>query len=76
MAAAVYRPTVSCDAGDADKFGIPAGLPAPDARVAPLPCMTGNVNGWLERDDRAFPIYAEHARCITLSDCAGCHVQG
>ena len=52
-----YRPTDVCDAGIADKLGIPAAYlwKVRDSHPA---LFDANVNGWLERDNRRFFIRA------------------
>ena len=52
-----YRPTDVCDAGIADKLGIPAAYLRKTRDSHPA-LFDANVNGWLERDDRKFFIRA------------------
>jgi len=58
MTSGAYRPTSVCDAGVADKLGIPAAYLRRMREQAPA-LYDQNVNGWLERDDRSFTI-----RCL------------
>jgi hypothetical protein len=58
MAAGTYRPTSVCDAGIADKLGIPTAY-LRRMRDKHPDLYDLNVNGWLERDDRSFMI-----RCL------------
>ncbi len=58
MAAGTYRPTSVCDAGIADKLGIPAAYLRKTREQRPH-LYDLNVNGWLEHDDRSFMI-----RCL------------
>jgi len=53
MTAGSYRPTGVCDQGIADKLGIPAAYLRRMREEHPG-LYDQNVNGWLERDDRAF----------------------
>ena len=57
MTAGRYRPTDVCDAGIADKLGIPAAYLRKTRDSHPA-LFDANVNGWLERDDRRFFIRA------------------
>jgi hypothetical protein len=57
MTAGRYRPTDVCDAGIADKLGIPAAYLRKTRDSHPA-LFDANVNGWLERDDRKFFIRA------------------
>jgi hypothetical protein len=52
-----YRPTDVCDAGIADKLGIPAAYLRKTRDCHPA-LFDANVNGWLERDERRFFIRA------------------
>jgi len=58
MTAGTYRPTGVCDAGVADKLGIPTAYLRRMREQAPA-LYDQNVNGWLSRDDRSFTI-----RCL------------
>jgi hypothetical protein len=53
MTAGAYRPTDVCDAGIADKLGIPAGY-LKRMRASRPGLFDANVNGWLAGDDRSF----------------------
>jgi hypothetical protein len=60
MTAGRYRPTDVCDAGIADKLGIPAAYLRRTRDFHPA-LFDANVNGWLGRDDRRFFIRALRA---------------
>jgi hypothetical protein len=62
MTAGRYRPTEVCDHGIADKLGIPAAYLRKTRESHPA-LFDANVNGWLERDDRAFLV-----RCLRGDD--------
>jgi hypothetical protein len=60
--AGTYRPTDVCDAGIADKLGIPAAY-LKKMRASRPSLFDANVNGWLAGDDRSFFI-----RCLRGDD--------
>jgi hypothetical protein len=62
MTAGAYRPTEVCDAGIADKLGIPAAY-LRRTRASRPGLFDANVNGWLAGDDRSFFI-----RCLRGED--------
>ena len=62
MTAGRYRPTEVCDQGIADKLGIPAAYLRKTREARPA-LFDANVNGWLERDERAFLV-----RCLRGGD--------
>jgi hypothetical protein len=62
MTAGTYRPTDVCDAGIADKLGIPAAY-LKKMRASRPGLFDANVNGWLTGDDRSFFI-----RCLRGDD--------
>jgi hypothetical protein len=57
MTSGRYRPTDVCDAGIAEKLGIPAAYLRRTRDSHPA-LFDANVNGWLERDDRRFFVRA------------------
>jgi hypothetical protein len=63
MTAGTYRPTGVCDAGIADKLGIPAGYLKRMRTSRPPGLFDANVNGWLAGDDRSFFV-----RCLRGED--------
>jgi len=65
MTAGAYRPTRVCDEGLADKLGIPVRYLRRLREEHPR-LYDGNVNGWLERDDRQFLV-----RCLRPESGAG-----
>jgi hypothetical protein len=62
MTAGAYRPTGVCDAGIADKLGIPS-VYLRRMRAERRGLFDANVNGWLAGDDRLFFI-----RCLRGQD--------
>jgi hypothetical protein len=64
LTAGRYRPTDVCDAGIADKLGIPAAY-LRRMRVSRPGLFDANVNGWLAGDDRSFFV-----RCLRGGDVA------
>jgi hypothetical protein len=62
MTSGRYRPTDVCDHGIADKLGIPSTYLRKTREAHPAP-FDANVNGWLDRDDRAFLV-----RCLRDED--------
>jgi hypothetical protein len=62
MTAGAYRPTDVCDAGVADKLGIPAAY-LRRMRASRPHLYDQNVNGWLAGDDRSFLV-----RCLRGDD--------
>ena len=62
MTAGAYRPTEVCDAGIADKLGIPAAYLRRMRGSRPR-LFDANVNGWLAGDDRSFFV-----RCLRGDD--------
>ena len=53
LADGIYTPTAVADEGVADKLGIPLAY-VRRLRAENTPLWDANVNGWLERDERAF----------------------
>ena len=53
LADGIYTPTAVADEGVADKLGIPLAY-VRRLRAENAPLWDANVNGWLERDERAF----------------------
>lgn len=62
MTAGAYRPTEVCDAGIADKLGIPAAY-LRKMRASRPALFDANVNGWLAGDERSFLV-----RCLLGDD--------
>lgn len=62
MTAGAYRPTEVCDAGIAEKLGIPAAY-LRRMRGSRPGLFDANVNGWLAGDDRSFFV-----RCLRGDD--------
>jgi hypothetical protein len=62
MTTGAYRPTDVCDAGIADKLGIPAAY-LKKMRASRPRLFDANVNGWLAGDDRSFFV-----RCLRGGD--------